>query len=272
MACRAGQRACPRANPRVRPYAHYPEDSLIGREPEFRIQNYCYQEGQCTMCGRYNILDDTFVRELMESLQLPLFPEPRRNIAPGGHGQIVYQDHQGRHLEDAVWSLLIEPKPTGEGVRPNPKWQTFNAQSRRLNQSPLWKSRYRHKRAIIPASGFHEWVPTGGHKQVVNIRPKQGAIAFAGLYDHWEFEGVPYTSFTMITLPPHPRFAHIHPKSIPLMLKPQDFDLWLDPDFQQLDAFADLMQPHIAVDLEVVAVDSPKTLVPIAEPESIPAD
>lgn len=224
------------------------------------------------MCGRYNVHDDAFVRELMTQLQLPLFPEPRRNIAPGGYGQIVYQDRDGRHLKDAVWSLLVEPKPAGDGVRPNPKWQTFNAQSRRLNQSPLWKSRYRHKRAIIPASGFHEWVPVGNHKQVVDIRPKEGAIAFAGLYDHWEFEGEPYTSFTIITLPPHPRFTHIHPKSIPLMLSPQDFDLWLDPDFDQVDAFADLMQPHIAMDLQVVPVDSPKTLSPVGEAELIPAD
>lgn len=224
------------------------------------------------MCGRYNVFDDPFMRELMESLQLPLFPQPRRNIAPGAYGQIVYQDRNGRHLEEAVWSLLIEPKPAGEGVRPNPKWQTFNAQSRRLNQSPLWKSRYRHKRAIIPASGFHEWMPVDNRKQVVNIRPKQGAIAFAGLYDHWGFEGVAYTSFTMITLPPHPRFAHIHPKSIPLMLTPQDFDLWLDPDFDQVDAFADLMRPHIAMDLDVVPVDSPKNLSPIGVGELIPAD
>ena len=224
------------------------------------------------MCGRYNITDDPFVGELMRSLQLPLFPEPRRNIAPGAHGQIVYQDRDGRKLEDAVWSLLIEPKPQGEGVRPNPKWQTFNAQSRRLRQSPLWKSRYLHKRAIVPASGFHEWMPVAGGKQVVNIRPRNAAIAFAGLYDHWEFEGIPYTSFTIITLPPHSRFAHVHPKSIPLMLQPKDFDLWLDPHFDQVDAFADLMESHIAQDLEVVPVVSPATLQPVGEAELIAAD
>src|SRR5690606_11737810 len=228
---------------------------------------------------------------------------------PGAQGPIVYQTRNGRVLEEAVWSLLIEPKPDGEGVRPNPLWQTFNAQSRRLNSSPLcksryrrkraiipasgfhdwkplrdrypegegvgsnplcqtfnlqsrrlpssplWKSRYRHKRAIIPASGFHEWKPLGDRKQVMEIHPRNAAIAFAGLYDHWTFEGVDYTAFTMITLPPHPRFSHIHAKSIPLMLQPQDFDLWLDPDFDQVDAFADLMKPHIAQDLEVVPVD-----------------
>lgn len=224
------------------------------------------------MCGRYNVVQDQFLQELMNQLGLPLLPEPRRNIAPGAHGQIVYQDRDSRRLEDAVWSLLIEPKPSGPGVRPNPKWQTFNAQSRRLNQSPLWKSRYRHKRAIVPASGFHEWMPVEGGKQVVNIHPVGAALALAGLYEHWEFDGESYLSFSVITLPPHPRFVHVHPKSIPLMLEPKDFDLWLDPDFDQVDAFADLMRPHIPRAISVTPVDSPVHLRPVGEPEVIDAD
>ncbi len=224
------------------------------------------------MCGRYHIEDSQRLLDLVQTLGLSRLPPPRRNIAPGAQGPIVYQTRDGRVLEEAVWSLLIESKPDGNGVRPNPQWQTFNAQSRRLTSSPLWKSRYRHKRAIIPASGYHEWQPLGDRKQVMEIHPRNAAIAFAGLYEHWTFDGVDYTSFTMITLPPHPRFSHIHGKSIPLMLQPQDFDLWLDPDFDQVDAFADLMKPHIAQDLEVVPVDSPKLLRPVGEPELIAAD
>ena len=82
-------------------------------------------------------------------------------------------------------------------------------------------------RAIIPANGFHEWTGPKGHKQCHNITATGTAIAFAGLYELWGFQDEVVPSFTIITLPAHPRFSHIHDKSIPLMLRREDFDLWL---------------------------------------------
>jgi putative SOS response-associated peptidase YedK len=68
---------------------------------------------------------------------------------------------------------LIEPRPTGAGYRPNPKFQTFNARSDRLTSSPLWKKAYPSKRCIMPVSAFHEWKG----KQVYNIHPENEAAA-----------------------------------------------------------------------------------------------
>ncbi|WP_322003815.1 SOS response-associated peptidase family protein [Marinobacter alexandrii] len=90
---------------------------------------------------------------------------------------------------------------------------TFNARIGSLGTSPLWKKRFQAQRAVIPASGFHEWTGPKGRKQCHNIRPADGAIALAGLYEWWDFEGEIIPSFTIITLPPHARFEHIHPKA-----------------------------------------------------------
>lgn len=79
-------------------------------------------------------------------------------------------------------------------------------------------------------------------------------------------------SFTVITLPPHPRFSHIHPKSIPLMLRPEEFDLWLDPEFHATDAFQGLMKTHISEPLVCEPVRSTKSLEMSGEAELIPAD
>lgn len=220
------------------------------------------------MCGRYNIMDSPAIRGLLGALRVGTAPDPRRNIAPGSFGQIVIERDGQRVLQDAIWSLLIEPKPDRSGYRPNPKFSTFNARSTRLTESPLWKKRYPTQRCIVPASGFHEWA--GG--QPYNIHPQGAPVAMPGLWERWHFGDDIVYSFATITLPPHPRFRHIHPKSIPLMLDARDFDLWLDPDFHHVDAFADLMRTHISAPLVCQPIADPKTLTPVGEPDVIPAD
>lgn len=224
------------------------------------------------MCGRYNVLDNPVFLELMELLGVQERPEPRRNISPGNFAQIVIERDGQRVLQEAMWSLLIEPKPQGEGYRPSPKFSTFNAKSTRLNESPLWKKRYKAQRCIAPASAFHEWMPTASGKQPYNIHLQDAGVAMPGLWERWQFGDEVVHSFTTITLPPHPLFKHIHSKSIPLMLLPKDFDAWLDPHFHEVDAFADLMKTHIPAPLVCTPINNTKDLEPVGEPEVIPED
>lgn len=220
------------------------------------------------MCGRFNVSDSPEVRTLMLALRVDRLPEPRRNIAPGAFAQFVVQKGEERVLMDGYWSLLIEPKPDGRpGFRPNPKFKTFNSRFDRLTASPLWKGRYRRQRAIIPADGYHEWVG----KQCFQIGQVGRALALGGLYETWEFAQESATSFSVITLAEHPRLAHIH-NTIPLMLEPKDYDVWLDPDFTKVEAFQYLMKPVIHHGLKVTPVASPVTLATNGPTELIEAD
>ena len=221
------------------------------------------------MCGRYNVGDSLELRQLMNQLGLPdQLPKPQHNVPPGGIGEFVIEAAGDMYLLSGIWSLLIEPRPDGHGYRPNPKFNTFNARSDRLTSSPLWKKAYPSKRCILPVSAFHEW----RGKQVYNIHPENEATALAGLWQTWHFGDESVNSFTVITLPPHPRFSHIHPKSIPLMLRPEEFDLWLDPDFHQVGAFQGMMRTHIPAPLVCEPVQSPERLQVAGEPQIIPAD
>lgn len=219
------------------------------------------------MCGRYNVIDNPGIRELVRMLGVPL-PEPRRNIAPGAKGQFVMEDATGRHLVEGYWSLLIEPKPTGTGYRPNPRYSTFNARADHLQQSRLWRKPFHNQRCIVPMTGFHEWV----NRVPYNIYPQSGAIAMAGLWQQHDHGDETVFSFATITLPPHPRFLHIHPKSLPLILEPQDFDTWLDPDFHQVDAFQALLKTHIPYTLTCQPVNNPVQLQPAGNAEVVKAD
>lgn len=227
------------------------------------------------MCGRYNVTDSPVIQELMEELGMAgSAPRPQLNVSPGGTGEFVMEAGGDRYLVPGVWSLLIERRPDGDGYRPNPKFHTFNARSDRLTSSPLWKKVYPSKRCVIPVSAFHEWQPLGEGKgkQVYNIHPQGEATALAGLWQAWDFDGHQVGSFTVITLPPHPRFSHIHPKSIPLMLRPDDFDMWLDPDFHQVDAFQGLMKSHIPTPLICEPIRGPKDLTPVGQAEVLEPD
>lgn len=223
------------------------------------------------MCGAYNIEDSPYIDVLIDHFSVDM-PDFHRNIRPGSRAAFIYRNDQGNQLQDGLWSLLIEPRPDGSGYRPSPKYSTFNARAGSLGSSPLWKKRFSSQRAIIPATGFHEWTGPKGHKQCYNITAVDAAIAFAGLYEFWDFGGDIVPSYTLITLPPHPRFSHIHDKSIPLMLRPEDYDLWLDPHLHNTDPFQDLLKSQIRVPLRVVPVRSPERLESVGAEEMIAAD
>ncbi|MBL3557614.1 MULTISPECIES: SOS response-associated peptidase [Marinobacter] len=221
------------------------------------------------MCGRYNITDSPEILALMEQLKLPhQRPAPQLDVPPGGTGEFVIESGGDRYLLPGIWSLLIEPRPAVNGYRPNPKFQTFNARSDRLTSSPLWKKAYPSRRCIVPVSAFHEWKG----KQVYNIHPENEAAALAGLWQSWTFGDENVNSFTVITLPPHPRFSHIHPKSIPMMLRPCDFDLWLDPEFDKVDAFQTLLKTHIPAPLVCEPIRNPNDLSRAGDVEILHAD
>lgn len=219
------------------------------------------------MCGRFNTIDTAELRALVHRLGVQSLPEFRRDICPGQFAYFVIERDGERQLLSGMWSLLIEPRPNGPGFRPNPKFSTLNARSDKLMTLKSWRERYPRQRAIIPATAFHEW-----NKSRCYAITQPGAIAFGGLYELWRFGEQLVPAFTIITVPPHPRFAHIHDKSLPLMLEPADFDTWLSPSFTHVDDFADLLQPRLRRPLLVTPVDSPVGLNPVGEVETIPAD
>ncbi|AXK40773.1 SOS response-associated peptidase [Crenobacter cavernae] len=219
------------------------------------------------MCGRFNTLDTQELRELLQRLGVQALPEFRRDICPGQYAHFVIERNGERQLLNGMWSLLIEPRPSGVGFRPKPKYSTLNARSDNLMTLKSWRERYPRQRAIVPATAFHEW--RDGQCYAIT---QPGAVAFGSLYELWPYGEQLVPAFSIITVPPHPKLSHIHEKSLPLLLEPGDFDTWLSPEFSHVDDFADLLQPRLRRPLLVTPVDSPKGLNPVGETEFIAAD
>ncbi len=231
------------------------------------------------MCGRLNVTDDPTVRALCDMLNINLWSDPpifKRYIGAAQKVSFVRQTEQGRSLNNATWWLLLEPTETG--FKPS-KYTSFNTRYDKLNvpRSAGYKP-FRQSRCIIPAKGFGE--SEFKNKKRIHCHDMEaanGAIAFGGLYKEWinRTTGEATFSCSVITLPPTPKLANIHSKSIPLML-PQDPDTlnaWLDPHNSNTEQFADLLQPVLRHNLNVQQIEKPTAYdKPIGEPFLIERD
>jgi putative SOS response-associated peptidase YedK len=68
-------------------------------------------------------------------------------------------------------------------------------------------------------------------------------FAFAGLWERWRDPAREYIeSFTILTTKPNSLVAEVHDR-MPAILKPEDYDLWLDPGVTNVALIADSLKP-----------------------------
>ena len=188
------------------------------------------------MCGRYT-LTITDVADHFKAQQGSFEFAPSYNISPTRQVPIVLEREGERLLTPAKWGLLPawvkDPKAF--------KASMFNARSESAAEKASFKGPLRHKRAIIPASGFYEWRREGNAKTPHYIQLAGGEpIGFAGLYDIWRDEVV---SCTILTTVPNDLMATLHDR-MPVILSPDDYDRWLDPGITDPDEVQDLLKPY----------------------------
>jgi putative SOS response-associated peptidase YedK len=126
----------------------------------------------------------------------------------------------------------------------------INARAEGIQSKPTFKRPLRLQRCIIPANAFFEWKGNPGAKAKYRIERKDGELfGFAGLYDTWrdphDPSGDELTTCTIITTQPNEVVAPIHDR-MPVILLPEDEDLWLDPDVTEPEPIASLLRPYPA--------------------------
>jgi len=149
----------------------------------------------------------------------------------------------------------------------DPRYRSFNTRKEKLFTN---RSRdFANRRCIIPASCFYEWK---GYRY--KIQAVDQAIAFGGLYKTWPIMDPkdPHYSCSIITLPPHARFSHIHDKSFPLMLLNHEINDWLNPSNQDIGYWHKTLETRIRFDLKVTPVDKKHPNIEIGPCEIILAD
>jgi putative SOS response-associated peptidase YedK len=185
------------------------------------------------MCGRFFITaSPAEVADLMAVYNLDAFP-PRYNIAPT---QPILMIAQGPRVEPG--SILPDRRAVLVRWGLIPSWvkdiKTFplllNARSESVLEKNSFKAAIRHRRTLIPASGFYEWRRTGDKKsQAYLVRPRNGGIvAFAGLMENYMApDGSEVDTGAIVTTQSNAWFMPIHDR-MPVVIKPEHFERWLD--------------------------------------------
>ena len=187
------------------------------------------------MCGRYTLTVKDFSKHY--GVEQGTFEFSSFNVAPTQQVPIITERDGERTLTPAKWGLLPswikDPKAF--------KASMFNARAESLAEKASFKGPLRKQRAIIPASGFYEWQRQENSKTPYYIQlGDEQPLGFAGLYDVWNDEVL---SCTIITTTPNELMATIHDR-MPVILVPEDYDRWLNPSLNQVEAVEDLLQPY----------------------------
>ena len=222
------------------------------------------------MCGRFTfaispeLLAEIFGSSILED------HEPHYNIAPTQQVLVIRRNGDGNRGSMMRWGLI--PSWAKEPAIGN---RMINARCETVHEKPAFRAAIRFRRCVIPANGFYEWREEGGKKHPLYISMKDGSImGFAGIWDHWKTpDGETLESCSILTTNSNPLIQPIHDR-MPVILHPEEYELWLDRDITNPEKLKPLYQPYPADLLDMCRVsslvnnprnDSPACILPLRE-------
>ncbi len=195
------------------------------------------------MCGRFNqMLATAELKKVGAEIGAgAMLPPPNYNVSPT-QPVIAITGKNPRTADSYGWGLI-------------PFWakdskiqsRTFNARGETVPSKPAFRAAFRRRRCVVPADGFYEWKRTGGGKQPYYIyRSDNELIGFAGLWETWRMPGAessePIRTCTIITTEASEPMSDLHTR-MPVILEPDDWDRWLDPDGGEPAGLQALLRP-----------------------------
>ncbi len=196
------------------------------------------------MCGRFALVTDTpKIRELfkIDRDDDGIEWSAKYNIAPTTKVPVAIASLEGPKLIEARWGLV-------------PHWdkdlkssfKRINARSESVFEKPSYRSVIKKRRCLVPASGFYEWKKEGRGKSAtkqpyfIHLEDKE-PLAFAGIWTTWKSpEGEVVATFSVLTCTPNALVQPIHGR-MPVILEPELFEAWLDPDLQDRESIEPML-------------------------------
>ncbi len=186
------------------------------------------------MCGRYVLATtpEDIAARFSASTGSVDFPVSH-NVAPTKTMPVItLRDGDERTAELFRWGIV--PTWGRNGTTPPP---LINARSETVAEKSTFRKLLRTQRCLVPASGFYEWERRGStkvpHFFSVTAEP---LIAYAGLYrTPTEKDTDDRPAFTILTTAANELVGQFHDR-MPVILRPEDEDLWLDPEIEEPEA------------------------------------
>ena len=133
------------------------------------------------MCGRYALTVEPDVLAALFALKVLTEFDKRYNLAPSQEAPVIVRggasdEHVARTMR---WGLIPSWSKDSKIA-----YKTINARSETAAEKPSFRSAYKRRRCLVPASWFYEWKREGKDKIPFRIRRVDGdPLAFAGLWE-----------------------------------------------------------------------------------------
>lgn len=205
------------------------------------------------MCGRfvgYRQLEE--LQRIFHIDHAAAEPTPNYNVAPTQEILVIHLTDSGRTLDLFHWGLVpFWAKDVSIGSR------MINARAETVATKPSFRAAFKKRRCLIPADGYYEWKGEKGAKQPFFITmPDQRPFVFAGLWETWgdlDYPDTLYRSCTIITTDAAESIKDIHHR-MPVVLKPDTYARWIDPDYQDADGLQQILRQGIETEFSRHAV------------------
>ena len=161
---------------------------------------------------------------------------------------------QASHIQEMRWGLIPH---WFKGDNPlDIASKTLNARSETAHEKASFKQSFGSKHCIIPSSGFFEYHTEGKKKTPYFIHPADAELFnMAGIYQEAVDvrTGEMIGTFSILTCEANEMMAEIHniKKRMPVILKDEDVERWLNPDVR----VAELLAPSSSKMLTAHPVD-----------------
>ena len=206
------------------------------------------------MCGRYllnmteqEVTERFGAREWLRDVRIA----PRFNVAPTQLMPVVLAEEEGRRVATVMrWGFIA---PWAKDLSRTP----INARAETVAESRLFKAALAHRRCLVPATGFYEWVTRGKAKMRVRFSLKNGApFAFAGLWSTWrDPTGEPVESFTILTTAPNALVAKVHDR-MPAIVPESAYMAWLSCDRNPPEQALRVIGPYLESEMAATPVST----------------
>ena len=111
---------------------------------------------------------------------------------------------------------------------------------------------------------------SGREKQPFHFGMQDDSLfAFAGLWDRWrDPAGAVIESCSILTTASNSLLADVHDR-MPVILRQESYDLWLDPGFRDVKALAGVLTPFVAAQMRSYPVSTRINSVTNDDPECV---
>jgi len=201
------------------------------------------------VCGRFGFLDN--LDGLAQAYPGLVGTEEQlmrgRNLSPGEARTVVVGTEEGPRLETPVWGLRL----------PALRHVLINVRVEGAASHGLFGPLLLEHRCVVPARFFFEWqkvqATSAAPSRPFVVMSKTSPLALGGILAPG-VDGGPAT-FAILTTEARGFLAKVHHR-VPLLIRPDDLEAWLDPQVNTPDQLRQLVKPYPVSDLSAYEVST----------------